>query len=153
VTTTGNSGRTPKGTFAPGNRIAKGNPASRRQHELAVAVREAITVDELQAILAKLRDLALAGDTTAAALLLSHAIGKPREAPAVVADLDLDGIDLATAAGIAAALQAILRAAANGSVPIDVCDRLAAIVERTANAGVWEQLADANTDRERLRRA
>jgi hypothetical protein len=90
-------GRTAKGTFAPGNQFARGNPNARKMAALRAALLEAATVERMKALGEKLYELAMAGDLAAAKLLLVYAIGKAPEA--VDADrLDLDEWAIANAA-------------------------------------------------------
>ena len=76
-----NGGRSADGRFVTGNRGGPGNPHLRHAAALQRAVREAVTGNELQQVLRKLRDQALEGDTAAARLLIERAIGKPSDEP------------------------------------------------------------------------
>jgi hypothetical protein len=67
----------PNDRFAKANPGAPGNPFARRVAALRQAAVAAITPDAVQAILAKMTELALGGDVQAAKLVLSYAIGKP----------------------------------------------------------------------------
>jgi hypothetical protein len=69
------------GRFLPGNKCAKGNPHYCRAAALRSAFASAITEDEIRQLARTLYEQAKAGDTTAAGLLLSYAIGKPGPAP------------------------------------------------------------------------
>ena len=81
-------GRTPKGRFAKGNKIARGNPVARRMHEFRVALLATLDRLKFASLGKKLFEAAMKGDWVAAKLLLHYAIGKPREAP------DPDRLDL-----------------------------------------------------------
>jgi hypothetical protein len=84
---------TTTGRFIPGNKAACGNPHARRVAALRSALLGALTEEHMARLAEALFTQALAGDTAAAKLLLSYAIGKP--APAVDPDrLDLDALDL-----------------------------------------------------------
>jgi hypothetical protein len=69
------------GRFLPGNKCAKGNSHYRRAAALRSAFASAVTEDEIKALARQLFKQAKAGDTTAAGLLLSYAVGKPGPAP------------------------------------------------------------------------
>jgi hypothetical protein len=75
-------GRTAAGTFGAGNKFARGNPTARRMAALRNALMSAVDDQKLAALGAKLYESALAGDWTAAKLLLLYAVGKPVEAVA-----------------------------------------------------------------------
>jgi hypothetical protein len=108
-------GRTAKGTFAPGNQFARGNPNARRMAALRAALLECATAERMKALGEKLYELAMAGDLAAAKLLLTYAIGKAPEA--VDADrLDLDEWAIADAAPT---VGQFLRAFADSMRPAD----------------------------------
>jgi hypothetical protein len=65
------------GRFAKGNPGGPGNPFARQVAALRQVAVAAITPDDVRAILAKMAELALAGDVQAAKLVLAYAIGKP----------------------------------------------------------------------------
>jgi hypothetical protein len=73
--------RDPLGRFAPGNRAGRGNPHAARVSALRSALLDAVTPDDLRAVVAALVDRAKGGDVAAARELLDRAIGKP---PAVL---------------------------------------------------------------------
>lgn len=72
-----NGDRDSRGRFAPGNKLAVGNPHARRVAQFRTAMFGAVTEDDLRQIAAKLAEMALAGDTTAAKLLLGYLLGRP----------------------------------------------------------------------------
>jgi hypothetical protein len=74
-------GRTKRGRFAAGNHCARGNPAHRKAAALRAALGRELGEAEMQALGKKLYEQALAGDTTAARLLLEYVVGRPRLAP------------------------------------------------------------------------
>jgi hypothetical protein len=82
-------GRNAAGRFKPGNKLGHGNPYARQQAALRRAITEALTVDKIQELTAKLFTQALSGDVQAAELLLRYGIGRPGPAPNPDA-LDLD---------------------------------------------------------------
>jgi hypothetical protein len=106
-------GRTTKGTFAPGNTFARGNPNARKMAALRAALLECATAERMKALGEKLYEMAMAGDLAAAKLLLAYAIGKAPEA------VDADRLDLDEWAIIAAAptRAQFLRAALDGLNP------------------------------------
>jgi hypothetical protein len=87
-TPTAGAARGPGGRFAKGNPGGPGNPFARQVAALRQAALAAITPDAVHAIIAKMAELALAGDVQAAKLVLAYAIGKPA-APADPDKLDV----------------------------------------------------------------
>jgi hypothetical protein len=79
------SGHDALGRFTHGNGGGPGNPNARRTAELLKAFRQAATPARLGQLAEKLYRMALAGDTAAAKLFLSYAVGRPTAAP----ELDL----------------------------------------------------------------
>ncbi len=71
------NGRSENGRFAPGNSFARGNPTARHAQRLRQLFVTAVSEDDIRAIVAKLVELAKAGDIQAANLLLTRALGKP----------------------------------------------------------------------------
>jgi hypothetical protein len=88
----GSDGRLPSGRFAPGNKLAKGNPANRRMQEFRRSFLDAIEPETVQAITKKLVALAVAGDLDACKVLLPQLIGRPPQL------IDLSGPDVEVAA-------------------------------------------------------
>jgi hypothetical protein len=78
--TDGRNGRAAGGRFAPQNRYGKGNPNTRRAHELRAAVLSATTEIDVVEVVAKLKELALGGDVAAAKTYLDHILGRPAQA-------------------------------------------------------------------------
>jgi hypothetical protein len=75
------NGRDASGRFAKGNPGGPGNPFARRVAALREAALAAVTREEVTAIVAKLKELALAGDVAAAKVLLAYILGKPATMP------------------------------------------------------------------------
>jgi hypothetical protein len=86
---TAKTAREPGGQFAKGNKGGPGNPFARQVAALRKAILDNLTVEDIGAIVNKLKDMAIAGDLAAAKLLFAYAIGKPQ--PAVEPDhLDVE---------------------------------------------------------------
>ena len=85
TTGTVSNGRKPtragNGRFLVGNPGGPGNPRLRRLAAAQDAVRRATRPADVRAVLDKLRDLALAGDTTAARLWLDRTLGRVESLP------------------------------------------------------------------------
>ena len=131
--------RDTRGRFAPGNRASRGNAVWRRQGELHRAVREAIKDADLHRVFAAMFEAATKGDVAAASLLVSYAIGRPREAEPSFAPVDLPKMD--SCGGVHDALQVVTAGAASGYVPLDVARQLADLVDRVGQAGAYADLA------------
>jgi hypothetical protein len=71
------NGRRTDGKFSAGNSFGRGNPTARHAQRLRQLFVTAVTEEDIKAIVAKLVQLAKAGDIQAANLLLTRALGKP----------------------------------------------------------------------------
>jgi hypothetical protein len=72
--------RDAQGHFAPGNSGGPGNPMAQRVNQLRVALLEAITPEDMQAVAAALLGAAKNGDVAAAKELFTRCLGRPLEA-------------------------------------------------------------------------
>ena len=72
----GANGRGPKGRFAKGNPGGPGNPYAKRTADIRAAFTEAVTVDDLQAIVKALVRKAKKGDVIAAREVFDRLVGK-----------------------------------------------------------------------------
>jgi hypothetical protein len=75
------AGRDARGRFARGNLGGPGNPFARQVAALRQAAVDAVSADDVRAIIAKMTEKALAGDVAAAKVVLSYAVGRPAAAP------------------------------------------------------------------------
>jgi hypothetical protein len=75
-TPTAVNGRQPGGRFGAGNSFGKGNPHHAKVARLRSALLAAVTEDDIAAVVAKLIELAKAGDVHAAKELLDRVLGK-----------------------------------------------------------------------------
>ncbi len=75
-----NPDRDNRGRFCKNNKGGPGNPFARRTAALRQAMLDAVTAEDLQAIVRQLLQKAKEGDLSAARLVLSYAIGKPDKA-------------------------------------------------------------------------
>ena len=73
----GNEGRDNKGRFAKGNKGGPGHPLSGRVNQLRSMLLEAITEDDLNAIVKQLVTKARGGELTAITEILNRLLGKP----------------------------------------------------------------------------
>ncbi len=71
------NGRCDDGRFGQGNRFSTGNPHSATVGKLRTALLDAITEDDIKAVILKLIDLAKSGNIAATKLLLDRCLGKP----------------------------------------------------------------------------
>jgi hypothetical protein len=74
------SQRDERGRFVAGNKGGPGNPFARQTALLRKTMLAAVTEADIQAIVAKLIELALGGDVAASKLVLAYALGRPAEA-------------------------------------------------------------------------
>jgi hypothetical protein len=75
----GATGRDAQGRFAPGNKVARGNPFARRMARLRSRALAAGSGSDLEAIVRQLVTAAKAGDVAAAKVLLPYVLGRPPE--------------------------------------------------------------------------
>jgi hypothetical protein len=70
------------GQFLEGHQFARsrGNPVTRRMHELRKALLDCVDEAELRDVVGKLSELARNGDVPAAKVWLEHVVGKPPQA-------------------------------------------------------------------------
>jgi len=87
----GSNGRDGRGRFAPGNAGGPGNPFAGRVARLRSLLLDAISEDELRAIVEAVAKKAKGGDLTAAKMVLDYCVGKPAAA------VDVDKIELQAA--------------------------------------------------------
>ena len=76
---TADNGRSESGRFAPGNAFARGNPHARRVGALRSALLDAVTEDDIKAVIANVVSQAKDGDMAAAKVLFERVLGKPQE--------------------------------------------------------------------------
>ncbi|HRQ74280.1 MAG TPA: hypothetical protein PLU35_14755 [Phycisphaerales bacterium] len=74
------NGRDGRGRFAAGNPGGPGNPYAKRVGELRAALVEAVSAEDVRAIVGKLVEEAKAGDVRAIRELLDRTLGRPVEA-------------------------------------------------------------------------
>src|SRR5688500_13635947 len=74
---TAGNGRGGNGRFAPGNKLAKGNPFARRVARLRSALLKAVSPADLREVAAALLRQAKAGDVPATRELLQRLLGPP----------------------------------------------------------------------------
>ncbi len=80
----GSKGRGPDGRFAPGNGGGPGNPLAKQVQRIRVALLNAITPKDIQAVVQKLIQKAKGGDVASAKIVFDRAVG-----PAQALDFDL----------------------------------------------------------------
>lgn len=89
----GGGGRDSGGKFTAGNRLGRGNPHARKVAALRTALLNGVTEEKLTKMVARLLEMATAGNIAAAKLILSYTIGLPT--PTVDPDrLDIDEFHL-----------------------------------------------------------
>lgn len=115
------------GRFAPGNRHGRGRPAGSRNN--ATLALDEIAATEGESVLRKVLEQALEGDLRAAELLLARIWPVKRGRPV---RLDLPATD--TAAGIAAALGALVEAVATAEVTPEEAAPVGALLETKRRA-------------------
>jgi hypothetical protein len=69
--------REPNGQFAKGNPGGPGNPYARQVAQLRLRALDSVSGDDVEAILAKMVELAKKGDVPAARLVLQYTLGRP----------------------------------------------------------------------------
>jgi len=79
----GANGRGPDGRFRKGNPGGPGNPHARQVARLRAALLEAITPEDIAAVVRAMIERACAGDVAAAKVILERALGQPIQADLV----------------------------------------------------------------------
>jgi hypothetical protein len=74
------NGHDAQGRFTKGNKASRGNAFSRRTAALRAIALDAVTEEDVRAVMRKLIEQAKTGDAAAAKLLLAYVIGRPTEA-------------------------------------------------------------------------
>lgn len=74
------AGRDGRGRFSAGNRGGPGNPLAGQVAKLRAAMLEAVTEDDMRAIIATLIEQAKSGNIAAIKELFERTLGKPQEA-------------------------------------------------------------------------
>lgn len=82
------NGRDGRGRFTPGNPGGPGNPHAKRVAELRSAVLEAVTADDLRAVIGKLLERAKAGELGAVEILFDRVFGKAAIAVGLTAEVN-----------------------------------------------------------------
>jgi hypothetical protein len=116
---TGSNGHDQEGRFAEGNRCAVGNPFARRLAAHRSRLLDAVSDDDVRAVVAVMLENAKAGDVAAARLILTYVVGKPTP----VADPDAVDLDEFRLFRQPAEATAILTYAAS-ALPPDMAVRL-----------------------------
>lgn len=88
----GPNGRDAAGRFAKGNSGGKGNPYAKRVALLRKAMLDAVTEEDIGAILGKLVELALSGNVPAAKEVLDRCLGRTLEADLLERLEQLEGV-------------------------------------------------------------
>jgi hypothetical protein len=73
------NGRKADGRFAPGNKLARGNPIHRRMYRYRRALYDAASIDNIKNLFNKLYELGMAGDVMAIRIYLEYCAGKPHQ--------------------------------------------------------------------------
>ena len=81
VADTNASGRSQGGQFAPGNKLGRGNPHAQRHYRYGQLFAEAVSDEDFKQIVRTVVKFAMAGDTTAAKIVLDRLMGRIPEAP------------------------------------------------------------------------
>lgn len=82
ISDAGQPERDDRGRFAQGNRAAAGRRSNHAERvaELRQAAIDAVSTEDMRALICKLRDLALGGNVPAAREVLDRVLGRPVEA-------------------------------------------------------------------------
>lgn len=68
----------PNGKFAPGNKMSRGNPFTKRQALYRIEFAKAITPLQMQAFAQRMYELAMLGEMQAARIVCDYLLGKPK---------------------------------------------------------------------------
>lgn len=70
-------GRNPRGRFEAGNTLGRGHVVNRKVSEMRRVALSVETPEQVAGVIARMRELAMEGDTTAARIYIETMIGKP----------------------------------------------------------------------------
>ena len=116
--TTANGLHTSNGKFAAGNPGGPGNPHGGQVARLRAAMLEAVTSDDMRAVVLKLVELAKGGDLKAIDLLLTRTLGKADSGPLVAVQMNQQANGPGASPGRVAAIIERLRVA-RGDAPAE----------------------------------
>lgn len=105
------NGYTPNGQFARGNPGGPGNPHAGQVAKLRAVMLEAVTPNDMRAVVRKLVEMATAGDLKAVELLFSRTLGKADSGPLVALQVNQHASEPGDAPGRAASIVERIRAA------------------------------------------
>ncbi len=108
--TSANGIHTPNGKFAAGNPGGPGNPHAGQVARLRAVMLEAVSEDDMRAVVLKLVELAKGGDLKAIDLLLTRTLGKADGGPVVAVQMNQQANGPGASPGRAAGILARLRA-------------------------------------------
>ncbi len=97
-----------RGKFTKGNTMGRGNPFARRVARFKAAALQAVTPQDLQAVVRRLVEAAKQGDTAAARVILPYLVGKPEgmgEVDRVLTPTVVHSVGTLTPAAIVQALE------------------------------------------------
>jgi len=124
-----NGARDAQGRFRTGNAGGPGNPKVRQLAAHQAAVREALTPDDLRAVIRKLHELAIDGDVSAARVVLDRVVGKSKHEVAGPPAWTFEAQAMGTARGRAAAIRSLLGAVVEGRVPPEDAKALVDLIQ------------------------
>ena len=133
--------RDASGRFLPGNSTSRrgGNPRLKALAAAQQAIRDACSPEQVVEVLEALRTQAMNGDVAAGIAWLTRILGRPREeAPEVCIDLPA----IVDASSLAEGLRTVAGAAADGTIPLDAGERLAALLSHVGEALVVRELSE-----------
>ncbi len=119
--TTANGLHTSNGKFATGNPGGPGNPHGGQVARLRAAMLEAVSEDDMRAVVLKLVEMAKGGDLKAIDLLLNRTLGKADSGPLVAVQMNQQSNGPGESPRRAAAIVARIRAErlARGEAPVE----------------------------------
>ena len=113
------------GRFSAGNRGGPGSGRGRRIREYREAIRAAASAEDVAAVVAKLVELARAGDVAASREVLDRVLGRPGQA---VDPVGLSLPQIKCSADASAAASEILRALGEGEVSAEEASRVGTLL-------------------------
>jgi hypothetical protein len=97
-----------RGKFTKGNTMGQGNPFARRVARFKAAALQAVTPQDLQAVVRRLVEAAQQGDTAAARVILPYLVGRPEgavEVDRILTPIEVNNVGTLTTAAIVQALE------------------------------------------------
>ena len=140
--TIGSRGRKADGTFAPGNKLSRGNPHAQRIREYNEAIKTACSPADIKRLFRKIIAEANKGNLDAVKVVFERTLGKPSRTPPGGYHIDIELPELRSTADTVKASNAIMMAMSRGLIDPTSASHLANVVELARKSMETHELAE-----------